>query len=588
MKKIIVTLLAACSLTACDIERLPHGSLAAEEIVGDPLTYMNELLNGSYAQLKTWSDPMHRCGEYAGDNMMKDKHSTDAFFDFISYNRSAQNYRLNSFWNSGYKAIAQTSNVIKMLAEGQDAVIDYKLGECYFIRGLMYFYFVRAYGRPYYQAPDKNLGVPIVNGTPDDITNMYFDDRASVKDCYTQAIDDMENAIRLMEKGTTDHEGPGYASKEAAWAILSRIYLYMSGTYENPNAEYAKKSVEYATKVIDCGKYHLLDRNDFMVYNTFMPESNEESIFVVKFMASEKLDYWNSVGGMYSREGGQGWGEMFASAKYIDLLNENGRNDWRPDRKNIIDARANFIAPDYVVNEDGSYTEVFRFIKNLYNTSGAHTGYVYVQAPLTRNGNTLTCKDGETTYTLSLVDADEEKYSIDFSDGNTYEGYVDYLMGDNVGHPRFYIVKCSSEGTANGAANSQLHSPVISRLGEVYLNRAEAYAKMGQYGQALNDLNTIRERSIIGGSYASLDANNAKERIEKERQLELAYQAERSYDVYRNGGVLTRRYPGIHDAMLEVPASDFRVVYFIPQDAINAYPGTLTQNPTDNSGVILH
>lgn len=113
-------------------------------------------------------------------------------------------------------------------------------------------------------------------------------------------LDDMENSIRLMEKGKTSLEGPGYASKEAAWALLSRICLYMSGTYENPNAEYAQKAVDYATKVIDSGKYQLLSREDFMVYNTFTPENNDESIFVVKRMASEKPDSWNSVGGMYS------------------------------------------------------------------------------------------------------------------------------------------------------------------------------------------------------------------------------------------------------------------------------------------------
>lgn len=279
---------------------------------------------------------------------------------------------------------------------------------------------------------------------------------------------------------------------------------------------------------------------------------------------------------------------MFASAKYVDLLNEVGRNDWRPDKKKIIDARANFIAPQYVQNGDGAYTEVFRFIKNLYNEAGEHTGYAYVQAPLTRPGNTLICKDGEQTYTLMPLNEAEEKYSVQYKDGQVYTGVIDYQMGENVGHPRFYIMKCSSEGTASGAADSQLHSPVISRLGEVYLNRAEAYAKLGQYGAALSDLNKIRERSIIGGGYASLDATNARERIEKERQLELAYQAERSYDVFRNGGRLTRHYPGIHNAMLEVEPTDFRVVYFIPQDAINAYPRILTQNPTNNSGVILN
>ena len=120
------------------------------------------------------------------------------------------------------------------------------------------------------------------------------------------------------------------------------------------------------------------------------------------------------------------------------------------------------------------------------------------------------------------------------------------------------------------------------------MTRAEAYAKLGQYENALKDLNTIRERSIVGAGYPSLDATNASELIDKERQLELAYQAERSYDVFRNGRSLTRHFPGPHKQAEEVPATDYRVTYYIPQDAINAYPGTLTQNPTSDSGVILN
>ena len=160
---------------------------------------------------------------------------------------------------------------------------------------------------------------------------------------------------------------------------------------------------------------------------------------------------------------------------------------------------------------------------------------------------------------------------------------LDYYISLNRVYPQFYITKCSREGE-----DSHLHSPIISRLSEIYLNRAEAYAKLGNYSAALAALNTIRERSIIGGGYASLDATNASERIDKERQLELAYQAERSYDVFRNGKPLTRRYPGPHQQFEDIPASDYRVIYYIPQNAINAYPGTLTQNPTDNSGVILN
>ncbi len=143
-------------------------------------------------------------------------------------------------------------------------------------------------------------------------------------------------------------------------------------------------------------------------------------------------------------------------------------------------------------------------------------------------------------------------------------------------YPMFYITKSSREGE-----ESHLHSPVITRLGEVYLNKAEAAAKVGNYAVALSALNLIRERSLPGEGYASLNATNASERIDKERQLELAYQAERSYDVFRNGKSLTRMYPGPHFAMEVVKATDYRVVYYIPQDAINSYPGKLTQNPTN-------
>ena len=573
MKKILTIAFAAAALTACDIERLPYGSMSAEQITSDPSASLDALMNGVYAQLKTWSDPMHRCGEYAGDNMMIRGSSTDAFFEFISYSRTPNNYRLQNFWDYGYKGIAQASNIINMIEEGQSAEIDNQLGECYYVRGMLYFYFVRAYGRPYYQAPDKNLGVPIVNGTPENVMgDLFLEDRATVHETYMQAINDLKKAEELM----TIDKGAAYASKGAAQAMLSRVYLYMSGTYEQPNTQYAQLAVEYADKVINSGNYSLLGREDFMKYNTFVPENNAESIFVVKRVASEfsGYDHYYGVGGMYANIGGMGWGEMFASAKYIDLLNETGRNDWRPDNYKIVDARAAFIEPTY----RNDHQLVFRFIKR-----DSETVENYAQFNAVKNGATVTCTDAEgTSYTLTPVSEEEEIYTIEYQ-GATYEGVLDYFINLNRVYPQFYITKCSREGE-----DSHLHSPVISRLGDIYLNRAEAYAKLGNYSAALSDLNIIRERSIVGGGYASLDASNAGDLIDKERQLELAYQAERSYDVFRNGKPLDRSFPGPHNQAEIVEASDYRVTYYIPQNAINAYPGTLTQNPTSNSGVILN
>lgn len=572
-KSILMLMLGATLLGSCDIERFPTYSMSDEQIKNNPASNLDALLNGMYAQLKSWSDPMHRCGEYAGDNMVIRGSSTDAFFEFISYSRTPNNYRLQSFWDSGYKAIAQASNIINMINEGQSTEIDNSLGECYYVRGMMYFYLCRAYGRPYYQAPEKNLGVPIVNGTPDNILDLQLDDRATVQQTYEQAINDLKKAEQLL----STNRGPAYASKAAAQAMLSRIYLYMSGTYENPNREYAQLAVDYSNKVIENSDYSLLPREEFMMYNTIVPENNKEDIFVVKRVASEYSgwDHYYGIGGMYSNIGGMGWGEMYASEKYIDLLNETGRNDWRPASKKIVDARANFIEPTYT--EDNK--EVFRFVY-----VGSDGNKHYAQFDTKHNGDKVSCTDKNgNSYDLTLVSADDEYYTINYN-GTEYQGMLDNYITVNREYPQFYIVKCSREGE-----DSQLHSPVISRLGEIYLNRAEAYAKLGEYDKALTDLNTIRNRSIVNGGYPAgkLNADNAFELIDKERQLELAYQAERSYDVFRNGHSLTRDYPGPHNQHEEVKASDYRVTYYIPQNAINAYPGTLTQNPTDNSGVIL-
>lgn len=612
MKKITTILLAASlAFAACDIERIPNGSMLDEDITSNPEDLLNSTLNGCYAQLKDWSDVMHRCGEYAGDNIMIRGTSSDSFYQFISYSRSPNNDRLQTFWDNSYKVVAQTSNIMKMIPEGKSDQLDTQLGECYFLRGMMYFYLCRAYGRPYYQSPETNLGVPIINGTPDDMFNISFPDRATVKATYQQTVNDLRKAEKMMTVDRGVGNEPAYASKTVAQALLSRVYLYMSGTYGSPNQVYADSAAYYATQVIESGKYSLLPTDRFKQYNTLTPENNEESIFVVKRLATEfkGSDHYYGIGGMYSNIGGMGWGEMYASAKHIAMLDETGRNDWANSK--IVDARAKFIEPQY---EEGD-VQVLRLIKNVYTqkagvTAADQTGYNYMQDVVYKkdDGNLyvaekqtqyegyttankpITKKDAdgrtvvkEIEYKLTLVSAEEGRYKIENYNSNnnldpiyiTCEGVLDKRMKENQGYPMFYIVKCSREGE-----DSQLHSPIISRLAEMYLNRAEANAKRGNYGNALADLNLIRERSLPGKGYTSLDVSNASERIDKERQLELAFQAERSYDVYRNGDPLIRMYPGPHNSVEVVTATDYRVVYYIPQNAINSYPGTLTQNPT--------
>ena len=565
MKKIFILCMAISFLSSCDLDREPFNAYTKDKIEQDKVAAVEVLLNGCYAQLKGWSDVMHRVGEYPSDNIMIRGTSTDSFYSFISYQHIPNNDRLSVFWNNSYKIVSQSSDLIKMITEGENPAVDQQLGEAYYLRGMIYFYLCRTYGRPYAQSPETNLGVPIVNGLPADLINLTLPDRSTVKDTYAQAISDLKKAESLM---TVDRSA-AYATKEAAQAMLSRVYLYMSGTYENPNQEYATLSIEYANKVINSGKYKLLSREGFMKSNTYAPDSDEqtETIFAVKRVASEfsGYDHYYGIGGMYANIQGQGWGEMYASAKYLDLLRKSGLKK---------DARWAFIDPQYDTDDAGTKTPAFRFIYDIKNTGGTQTGYNYMQQPLkTKSNGSYYITIGTTDYNLTVVNAAENQYSIVY-EGKTYTGEKDYMMLLNRVYPMYYITKCSLQNN-----DSHLYSPPISKLDELYLNIAEAYVKKGDYNSALTNLNIIRERSIVGGSYTSLDNTNAVQRVDEERQLELAFEAHRGYDVYRNGQTMTRRYPGPHLPMIDWPASSPRVVQYIPQSEINAYPGTLTQNP---------
>lgn len=546
----------ACLFTACEIERTPYGSYTEDQVKSD----LNIMLNGCYADLKThWSENMHYVGEFGGDNVMKQAPSTDAWFEFISYKHTPTNYRMKSYWEYSYKVISQTSDMFKTVPEGQSAEIDNKLGEGYFLRGMVYFYLARTFARPYYQSPETNLGLPLVNGLPEDIDNLELPDRSTVKETYDQAIADLRKAATMM----TENQTAAYASKEAAQALLSRIYLYMSGTYEQTNTAYADSAIYFADQVIGSGHYQMLDRETFMKYNEMAPDAGQqkETIFAVKRVSSEFStdDYFSRIGGMYSTIDGVGWGEVYASADYMNLLYEAGGKK---------DARWAFIRPNYLSDKD-----MFRFVIKSINASGVQTGYTWRQVPVTENGSSVSVTINEKTYPLTLVDEEAQRYAIEY-EGEKIIGERGKEMVLSNGYPQYFIIKCSLQD-----GETQLYSPLVVRLAEMYLNKAEAYAKKGNYAEALTALNVVRERSIPGGGYASLDASNAKERIEKERRLELAFEGQRVPDVFRNGGTMKRHYPGIHDGITEYGPESPRVIQYIPQDEVNSWPGTLTQNP---------
>jgi len=124
----------------------------------------------------------------------------------------------------------------------------------------------------------------------------------------------------------------------------------------------------------------------------------------------------------------------------------------------------------------------------------------------------------------------------------------------------FYISKFSGQD-----GSPTLSSPVMFRLAEIYLNRAEAYAKKADVASAVADLNMLLENRLIvpeGESIddylyddASITSGEIVDIVLKERRIELAFEGHRIFDLLRNGRDVVRNYWGFHlDSYNGVPS----------------------------------
>lgn len=120
------------------------------------------------------------------------------------------------------------------------------------------------------------------------------------------------------------------------------------------------------------------------------------------------------------------------------------------------------------------------------------------------------------------------------------------------------------------------------RIAEMYLIRAEAYAKMGSATDVLNgtaDLNTLRAARITGYTdqvFASgEDLLNA---VLTERFKELCFEGFRYFDLKRNGLPIQRLSSDANAAWQTLQPTNYKFVMPIPQQEILVNPNTV-QNP---------
>lgn len=544
MKKLLfifILSLGVFTFYSCDIDRSPFDSITADDLANSETSALNVTL-GTYSRMRAWTENWHRLFEYPGDNVSLSGTTSDPLFFSYNFNRIPNSSRTAGFWRSSYQIVVATNQVIGNVTEGSSASNDQILAENYYIRALMHFSLVNIFGRPYNQGAN-NPGVPLKL----DAEPLNHPIRSSVGEVYNQVEADLLKAVSLFTENKTNV----YASKEAAQALLSRLYLYKEDNI---------KAAEYSDLVINSGRFSLLPTNRLGEYPTITPESNPETIFAVKFV--KDVDYesngWFTIGSLYANIQGSGWGEMYASRPYIELVREFPE-----------DQRNKFIQP-VVVNQNVTWGIYVRDNLTFGWTPLTPTGdgFEYQHAGMTKTVEKVLNERGGISYHL---DTDEGKKRI----------LIDKQLDLRNNFPKYFILKCSGQED-----QAHLWSPVVSRLAEMYLNKAEALAKLGQTAEALQYVNIIRTRAGIpsNGLYTmgNLGGKSVMDVVLEERQLELSWEGHRKMDVFRNGRTMDRRYPGTHLAgnnpLPLIQANENRIIEFIPEAQLLVHEG-LTQNP---------
>jgi len=503
MIPVLVTLLALM-LPACDVTRAPHDGVPVDQAL-NTVEGLQNVTRGNYAYLKDQTANtnnlvmmLYQPGDYRSDDLMISGTTSNRMMLVYNYLHNADMPNVTNLWRNAYRLIYNANTVVDAITPGESAELDQLRGENQFLRSLMHLHLVTGFARPYSHGRD-NLGIPIVQvpdleGQPE---------RATVGAVYDFLVDDLTEAASLMGSDKPS----SYGSKEAALALLSRVYLYME---ENELAN------ETADLVIDSGRYELVDTETLPAYFTINNELRSESIFAIRHvMPADDHGRNHGVGSMiYQTASGAGWGENYVSEAYRNLIDQHP-----------TDVRRQFIEPQYERDENG----------DIIMENGE---------PVLRTRN---------------------------------------------GFPRYYVNKFNFlEGTETG------NSPELIRYSEIWLNKAEALAKLGREEEALDIVNMFRERAGIPASaHYSLgdlgDHDTVLDVVLEERRLELLFEGHRAHDIYRNKRDLFRDYPGTHLAPgnpgVDVEAgTQFiswespRIIFQIPEQELELNPN-LVQNP---------
>lgn len=216
-------------------------------------------------------------------------------------------------WQGAYRTVGECNAFLEGIERAKNEGIitddEYKIyaSDAKFIRGVVYFYALHLWGQMYV-TESENLGIPLVLRSFDGgsaFTEATKLKRATIDECYTQIIDDLEYAKNNLAADRTDvYKGKATATSGAANAMLSRVYLYLKN--------YAKV-IEYADQVTG----YSLDSSTLSALND--PAVSAEVIFSVAMNTTDNPNTNNALGQHY---GYNRRADITVSQNYLSLLSE--------------------------------------------------------------------------------------------------------------------------------------------------------------------------------------------------------------------------------------------------------------------------
>lgn len=334
--------------------------------------------------------------------------------------------------------------------------------------------FLRAYF--YKSLMDIYGGVPLVT-IPLNRTEQgdeIFSPRNTYEECVAFIQTECEAAAADLPL-TLAAKDVGRATKGAAWALKGEQELYASKWVDA--AATNLKIMQSAAGYDLFSDYETL----FLTAN----ENNKEVIFDVQYLANIKghikEKYWNPV----KVSDGAGWGAVNPTQ---DLVDEYEFKDGKTEAEGSV-----FFDPENpYANRDKRFAATI-----IYDGSTWKNGIIYTRLGVANNPNELDASG---------------------AGGKGRTGYFLKKMVDPA------IVPGISSG-----ANS-----IVFRYAEVLLNYAEAKNEAsGPDITVYNAINKIRSRAGQPDLPLGLDKDRMRERIRRERRIELAFEGKRLFDIWR-------------------------------------------------------